>query len=43
MIINHLSTEYQNILRKYNTTVALNGEYDTVFYKSNIKTCEEEE
>ena len=33
MIINHLSTEYQNLLRKHNATVALNGAY---FYSEEI-------
>ena len=33
MIINHLSPEYQNILRKYNATVALNGAY---FYSEEL-------
>lgn len=33
MIINHLSPEYQAILRKYNRTVALNGAY---FYSEEL-------
>ena len=32
-IINHLSTEYQSLLRKHNATVALNGAY---FYSEEI-------
>lgn len=33
MIINHLSPEYQNILKRYNVTVAYNGAY---FYSEEI-------